>query len=120
MAAGLADGQCGLTDGSSAGDWRLASLEEWQTTIAQAVVLGCERDEPGGPPTWTNTAGTACFNTEVSPVFSNVLASNYWTSTADASVPSSAHNATLAQGTSFLLLKDFATPIFSWPVRGGS
>jgi hypothetical protein len=29
-AAGLGAGQCGLTDGSSPGDWRLPTLVEWQ------------------------------------------------------------------------------------------
>src|SRR5262245_29769478 len=28
-AAALASGQCGLTDGSKAGDWRLATKDEW-------------------------------------------------------------------------------------------
>ena len=40
-AAGLAAGQCGLTDGSSAGDWRLPTKAEWQATIARAVGLAC-------------------------------------------------------------------------------
>ena len=30
---GLSDGQCGLTDGSSGGDWRLPSLRELQSVI---------------------------------------------------------------------------------------
>ncbi len=41
-AAGLADGACGLTDGSAAGDWRLPTKAEWEETIARAVVLDCD------------------------------------------------------------------------------
>jgi hypothetical protein len=33
-AAGLEDGECGLTDGSSPGDWRSPTREEWETTVA--------------------------------------------------------------------------------------
>ncbi|HEU5180317.1 MAG TPA: hypothetical protein VFW45_05975 [Candidatus Polarisedimenticolia bacterium] len=29
-AAALANGQCGLADGSKAGDWRLPTVEEWE------------------------------------------------------------------------------------------
>lgn len=35
-AAGLADGSCGLTDGSGAGDWRLQTREEWEGILAPA------------------------------------------------------------------------------------
>ena len=48
-AAALADGQCGLTDGSTVGDWRLPTRGEWETTIARAVALGCKAGSPGGP-----------------------------------------------------------------------
>ena len=35
-ASGLADGQCGLTDGSRPGDWRLATKEEWDAFFETA------------------------------------------------------------------------------------
>jgi hypothetical protein len=38
-AAQLAGGQCGLTDGSSPGDWRLPTKAEWEATIAHARAL---------------------------------------------------------------------------------
>ena len=69
-AAALSNGNCSLSDGSFAGDWRLPTIEEWETTVAQAVALSCT-NAGGNPPTLTDTAGTACFNTEVLPVFSN-------------------------------------------------
>jgi len=56
-AAGLAAGQCGLTDGSSPGDWRLPTQAEWQATVARAVALGCT----AGAATLTNDPGTGCL-----------------------------------------------------------
>lgn len=57
-AAALAGGQCGLTDGSSADDWRLPSKGEWAATIARGVALGCTG---AARPPLTNDAGTACY-----------------------------------------------------------
>jgi hypothetical protein len=54
-AAGLKDGQCHLTDGSSPGDWRLPTKAEWSATIAHAVTLGCT------VALLTNDAGTSCW-----------------------------------------------------------
>jgi hypothetical protein len=39
-AAALGDGQCGLTDHSSPGDWRLPSRDEWIATLAGAIGAG--------------------------------------------------------------------------------
>ena len=78
-AAVLADGQCGLSDGSSAGDWRLPTKEEWEATIAQAVALGCTVDKA---PSLTNTAGSDCYNLGPQP-FANVQSNFYWSSTTD-------------------------------------
>ena len=60
MAAGLADGQCGLSDGSFAGDWRLATEAEWQATVARAVALGCTNVGASDPPSLTDTAMRSC------------------------------------------------------------
>ena len=37
---GLGDGLCGLTDGSSAGDWRLPTKAEWMAMVASARKQG--------------------------------------------------------------------------------
>ena len=58
-AAGLQDGHCGLADGSSPGDWRLPTKDEWDTTIAAAVALGCTA--PQGP-SLTDDAGNKCLS----------------------------------------------------------
>src|SRR5713226_567436 len=41
MAAGLKSGDCGLADGSSAGDWRLPTIAEWEATMKNAKDLKC-------------------------------------------------------------------------------
>lgn len=38
-AADLADGTCGLTDGSEAGDWRLPAKEEWEGYMSTVYYL---------------------------------------------------------------------------------
>ncbi len=68
----LADGSCGLSDGSSAGDWRLPNLREILSLFHYGVFL----------PTLSDTAGTGKWS-EGDP-FDDVV-SYYWSSTIDAS-----------------------------------
>ena len=53
-------------------------------------MLGCTNIGAGNPPSLTDTAGTACFTTEGSPVFSGVQAAIYWSSTTGATIPNTA------------------------------
>ena len=63
--AGLADSppppsaaaahDCGLSDGSSAGEWRLPSIGEFEVMVADAVALGCD-------PTITDDTGLLCWH----------------------------------------------------------
>jgi hypothetical protein len=48
-AAQLADGQCGLSDGSKAGDWRLPTKDEWEAMV----------DKKYEKPALSNAAGTS-------------------------------------------------------------
>ena len=111
-AAGLKDGDCGLTDGSSPGDWRLPSADEWTATIASAIAcIG-----PHGP-SLMNDAGTSCQAVGPSS-FAGVAADLYWSSSTYKF--SSGIDAAIA----FLDLGDVGsglkTPIWRvWPVRGG-
>ena len=41
IAAALEDGECDLTDGSAAGDWRLPTPADWEATIAPAMGVEC-------------------------------------------------------------------------------
>jgi len=64
----LASGGCGITDGSSAGDWRLPNRKELQSLAYLAV----------HDPALSNAAGTGQWS-EGDP-FSDVQSSHYWSS----------------------------------------
>lgn len=136
FAAGLSDlpgtsmaasDDCGLSDGSSPGDWRLPSLAEWEAMIA---------DADGGPgelncnPAITNNEGTSCWL--ANPLhcvvaggtcsFKNVQQSFYWSSTTSTDTNNmawqvltfddSAEHATLGKSAKTSSLR-------VWPVRDG-
>jgi hypothetical protein len=77
-AANLKTGDCGLTDGSSPGDWRLATKAEWEATIAKAAALGCTFTKA---PSLTNDAGTACYGDGTQSSRIGVASNGYWSST---------------------------------------
>ena len=115
-AAGLEDGECGLTDGSSPGDWRLPTEEEWEATVERAVALGCRN---GNGPSLTNTPGTGCYKVGPQP-FTGVQSYYYWSSTINASDTDQAWYAHLNYGLVYLNVKRTATFfVYVWPVRGG-
>ncbi|MGE0704817.1 MAG: DUF1566 domain-containing protein [Vicinamibacterales bacterium] len=116
-AAELADGTCGLGDGSAAGTWRLATLDEWRRTIAVATRMGCSLEGPLEPPALTNDAGTSCMADGPSS-FTNVTSSGYWTSTTHEQHPNNAWVVSLSgtiDGFVYPAVKNFALPV--WPVR---
>jgi hypothetical protein len=67
--ANLANGQCGLTDGSTAGMWRLPTKEELEAML----------DKRYKNPALSNAAGTAQW--AEGDAFSGVRPSDYWSST---------------------------------------
>lgn len=109
-AAGLKNGDCALTDKSSPGDWRLPTKDEWSTTIAFAVTLGCV-------PSLTNDAGT-CYGTGVRSSFAGVTGAS-WSSTAAENNPEAAWFCSFPLGSILRVLKGGIT-LNAWPVRGGS
>lgn len=115
-AASLADGQCGLTDGSSAGDWRLPTRAEWIATVARAVALGCSLLS-GKDPSLTNVAGTACLSVGASP-FAGVVSDAYWSSSAYETSPNGGYLAFLGTGSVQFATK--AGTLVVWPVRGAA
>jgi hypothetical protein len=121
-AAALKSGDCGLTDGSSPGDWRLPTKAEWETTMAKAIAIGCKSGGPGGPPTLTNDRGIGCYSSGLFSSFTGVLASTliegYWSSTADEDSPDEAWFTSLFYAFGIFTNKDIGG--FVWPVRGGS
>jgi hypothetical protein len=116
-AAALAHGQCGLTDHSSPGDWRLPTSDEWNATIAQAVTLLC-----GLPPPWlTDDAGTGCLSAGSSS-FAGLVPGIYWSSTTFERAPRNAWFADLIKGhvTTVLVGDNKNLLLRVWPVRSGA
>ena len=115
-AAGLADGQCGLTDGSSPGDWRLPTKAEWEATIAPAVALGCYFLGAGSPPSLTSDPGTDCLS--AGPTSFAGVQGVYWSSSAHEGFPSKGWVMNGVSGELIDLIdKSNVFPV--WLVRGG-
>lgn len=96
-ANGLATGSCGLTDGSSAGDWRLPNVREMQSLIDYGVDFPAL---PDGHP------------------FTGVQSDRYWSSTTNAYYTSYAWSVYLSFGSvSYSTMSN--TWCYVWPVRGG-
>jgi hypothetical protein len=115
VAAGLKDGDCGLTDGSSPGDWRLPTTDEWSATIARARAMGCTFDGQGGP-SLTNDAGTDCQAVGPSS-FAGLTLSYYWSGFSSEANPAVAWGESLGFGVSINASK--VDNYLVWPVRGG-
>lgn len=113
-----ANQDCGLSDGSSSGEWRLPSIEEWEAMVADADALGCD-------PTITDNAGNGCWQEPADCffegsvcAFTNVRSSSYWSSSS--TIPTPPLNAWLvnmASGSIHTTGKTFDALV--WPVRGG-
>ena len=93
----LASGKCGLTDSSTAGQWRLPSLEDLMTL-----------------PDFSRADSSAWLNTQG---FSNVQANSYWSSTTYAYYASYAWVVYMVNGSTGNGNK--AGNLYVWPVRGG-
>jgi hypothetical protein len=109
--ADLAHGQCGLTDGSSQGDWRLPERAELLTLL----------DERYEYPALSNSAGTDQWREE--DPFSDVQSDPYWSATAYENYPDAAWLVVFSQG--YMLYygnESYAGKTgtsFVWPVRSG-
>lgn len=102
-AAALADGTCGLSDGSEAGWWRLPGRFELES------LLNLEYRSPA----LGDAAGTGQWS-EGDP-FSGVVAGYYWSSTTNAYDPAYAWHLRLDCGCAYGSVKP--TTYFVWPVR---
>jgi hypothetical protein len=102
---GLGDGQCGLTDSSSSGDWRLPNLFELESLCDMQYYA----------PALSNIVGTGKW-TEGNPFF-NVQSNLYWSSTTDVSNTAHAWFVGMQHCTANFFSKD--DWLYVWPVRGG-
>lgn len=117
VGSGAAADDCGLSDASSPGEWRLPSLSEWEAMVVDAVDHGCVFGILGGP-SITDDAGTSCWQETSENNFSGVVSSLYWSSLSRVTSPSSA-----AWGIDMLFgigdTSNKAGSFHVWPVRGG-
>jgi hypothetical protein len=102
---GLNTGECGLTDGSQAGAWRLPNLFELESL----------RDMQYYGPVLSNAAGAGQWQ-EDDP-FINVQSDGYWSSTTLANYTGVAWLVHMDVGS---VVGDYKhDPYYVWPVRGG-
>ncbi|MCP4707406.1 MAG: DUF1566 domain-containing protein, partial [Planctomycetes bacterium] len=90
----LADGSCGLTDGSVAGGWRLPSIKELQSLIGYA---NFNPALPSGHP------------------FTGVQPNYYWSGTTYADRTDNAWGVYMLDG--FVIYGNKTQRVFVWPVR---
>jgi len=102
-ASELAEEQCGLTDGSAEGDWRLPNVYELQSLISHDY----------SRPALSNAAGTEQWNKN--DAFSNVQANSYWSSTTFADNADNAWHVGLSDG--WVGSESKKTGTYVWPVR---
>ena len=123
FAAGLKSGDCGLTDNSAAGNWRLPTLscafspcQPIETASGEFASI-FNSGVCGTAPYALNANGTACSTVAPASPFTGVLQGNYWSSTPYANSPNYAWSVTLNGG--YVFIADKSSAHSSWPVRGG-
>jgi hypothetical protein len=105
--SGVQGDQCGLTDGSLNGDWRLANVRELESLIHAGV------NNPALP----NTAGTGQWTSGDPFVFvTGQQSARYWTSTLYGATVDNFYW-TVALGTGDLTSENDGTLNYAWPVR---
>ncbi len=110
--ANLKHGDCGLTDNSSPGDWRLPTIEEWDATAVRAKSLVCTS------PALTDASGYNCYSEAGrTQMFNGVQLTYYWLTTTHEDSPTNAWTVYLVNGDTATANKTTTFPV--WPVRAG-
>ena len=108
----LASGQCGLTDGSIAGEWRLPNMPEMSS------LANLEYGTPGHAPAISNTSGDGPW-TSGDPFLS--VQTTYWTSGNPPLDGNTDHAWIFWTPSASAEYRDKDTVyLYAWPVRGGS
>ncbi|MEO5377380.1 MAG: DUF1566 domain-containing protein [Magnetococcus sp. DMHC-6] len=97
--ASLADGMCGLTDGSTAGEWRMPNSTQ---------IKGFLQDIDGGEL-------EVLYQASLDPIFTNMQPAYYWSGTTNINSPKEAWNIFLGNGYIRYFAKSFET--YVWPIR---
>jgi hypothetical protein len=108
---GLQNGICGLTDGSSAGDWRLPTKTELMAMVISAKKQGFT------DPVFTNAAGTAKWANSQIYDFQNVQLHYYWSSSTSPFGTDHAWYLYTGYGSWYEGTK--VNVFYFWPVRAG-
>lgn len=105
---------CGLSDGSSPGEWRLPSIGEWEDMVALGIALDCH-------PAITNDLANSCWSllchTSGTCAFNGVYSAFYWSSTPAVTAAASSFGVDLEFG--LVGFGSQAGTRLVWPVRGG-
>jgi hypothetical protein len=109
VVAQLADGQCGLTDGSQPGHWRLPTKDEWLAIL--------DSNCPDPYPRIPDLTGLACYND--GPWATGVQANYYHSSTTYEPIPANAWAGRTNWGALSWGAKTAGVGLV-WPVRDGS
>jgi hypothetical protein len=102
----LEEPQCGLTDGSVAGDWRLPTKEEWEEFV----------DTRYTSPALCNASGMSQWSE--GDAFNNVQSGGYWSSTTDENNTGNAWAVYMDSGGVGSTNKPYYG--YVWPVRAGN
>ncbi len=108
VASAFKDGDCGLTDNSVPGDWRLPTRAEWEALLDSSCATAPKI--VGNGPSSTGCYSAAAWAT-------NLQSNNYWSSTSISFAAEGAWYVNLFTGSVEASTK--ATSLYLWPVRAG-
>jgi len=117
---------CGLSDGSSPGEWRLASIGEWEAMVADAGDCNPRITQDDGTTCWVDgchgSGGATSWPSPQAPPpppcsFYGVQTPSYWSSSSYVLGPANAWFVILTDGSVFPDGK--VGNHYVWPVRGG-